>query len=477
MLIIKRKTFSVLIFFLFFLSSSLVCASDISSLNKKLFKAVTNNDLIVAEELLQKGADPNYKLGHSLLMTLALKSENNSNMMSLLIKYGAIVKYPKGSYTPLHYARHAEVANVLLNAGADVNAKKSDYDIAPLHSILNSYKGSFSLNIGRINADQYIEVIKVLLEAGANPNVVSSRGTPLHIVRITNPKDKIIIEMLINHGADVNSISRREINMKLIGVTPLMSAVYYLDYDKANLLLQHGADIYKGLQNCDAFCALSKVRQNSLNIQKNTVREKALSSLNKMETLLLQYSLDEYAHIKLKIYKLFEFNVKTKFIVSITTIYVIFTIVYVFFLRLFMKIHIGKGILVSMILVPIQLLAASYGASLMTQGIDLSYAGGGVLVFIIAGIFIGMLVGLILVPIILGVFALEKDNKETKESIECKQDENNQLYLSSKEILETKGYTIEPIGNMWIVKKDNSFEYLETLEKLHTYAISREECS
>jgi 2,3-bisphosphoglycerate-independent phosphoglycerate mutase len=78
-----------------------------------------------------------------------------------LIEHGTVDPLDESMRTPLHYAKNADVARVLLDNGADVNAKSKDNE-TPL------YKA------------QDVNIAKLLVEAKANLDARTSRGdTPL----------------------------------------------------------------------------------------------------------------------------------------------------------------------------------------------------------------------------------------------------------------------------------------------------------
>ncbi|HJW48384.1 MAG TPA: ankyrin repeat domain-containing protein [Candidatus Limnocylindria bacterium] len=83
------------------------------------------------------------------------------------------------------------------------------------------------------------DVVKALLERGAKPSVPSrDQGfTPLHSAVATDAGDAIheIVRLLLDAGADPNAKSHE-------GGTPLHSAAYTGDLEIAELLLAYGAD-------------------------------------------------------------------------------------------------------------------------------------------------------------------------------------------------------------------------------------------
>ena len=76
---------------------------------------------------------------------------------------------------------------------------------------------------------------RILLEAGADINAKNSFGeTPLHRAVIT--ENIKVLEFLISNGADINALKNR-------GFTPLHKAVYYHKNESVKFLLKNGADI------------------------------------------------------------------------------------------------------------------------------------------------------------------------------------------------------------------------------------------
>jgi ankyrin repeat protein len=92
------------------------------------------------------------------------------------------------------------------------------------------------------------EVVRMLIDAGADPNLSDNKGkTPL----IVNAWDVEIAKMLIAHGADVNARAYD-------GFTPLLNAG---TVEVTNLLLQHGADPF--VKTEEGKTALDFAKQNN----------------------------------------------------------------------------------------------------------------------------------------------------------------------------------------------------------------------
>lgn len=116
-------------------------------------------------------------------------------MAKALLVRGANValKDDKGCF-PLHYAKTPDVANLLVDNGADVNAC-ADYGVTPLH--MASQKGN-------------IQMVESFIANGADVNAQNQFGNaPLHIVGT-----KECAEMLVHNGADATLQNKQ-------GLTPL----------------------------------------------------------------------------------------------------------------------------------------------------------------------------------------------------------------------------------------------------------------
>jgi len=115
------------------------------------------------------------------------------------------------------------VVQEILKYKPDVNARGED-SMTAINACLQAYHPKDKDKEVKLK-----EVVRLLLDAGADPNIADNTGhTPL----IINARDLEIAQMLIAHGANVNAQAKN-------GFTPLMNAG---TVELTRLLLEHGAD-------------------------------------------------------------------------------------------------------------------------------------------------------------------------------------------------------------------------------------------
>ncbi len=188
------------------------------NLDEKMLEAALNGDLITVEELVLKGADINYinpwnncamftaaweeniealDLYYSLGAILDLESNNpmcnaayNGKLQSVkwFIEKGANANFSFADTgeNALHYticktseiAERAEIVKVLIGAGTDVN-KKTNKGVSTLCFMRDAFlKAETPLH--RAAAYGNLPIIKMLLEAGADPSMKDANGdTPI----------------------------------------------------------------------------------------------------------------------------------------------------------------------------------------------------------------------------------------------------------------------------------------------------------
>lgn len=136
-----------------------------------------------------------------------------------------------GGMTPLFFAQNTDMAQLLIDKGADLNIKNND---------------KFSVLGFAINKHYDIGVIKLLIEKGANVNMKAElAGTTPKIyllpkavpLALAAGSDNIeAAKLLISKGANVNAQNRA-------GDTPLHIAARAGYQDMIDLLISHGAQV------------------------------------------------------------------------------------------------------------------------------------------------------------------------------------------------------------------------------------------
>lgn len=204
-----------------------------------LLASVSSNQVEITELLLSKG-----HTGPSYCCVLNAVDNLNMDMLKVLFKFGITnLNNSGGQYlSPIHFAilsekaasrltedidlEKAELVRFLLNHGASV---------APQHN-LGPKRNPIHLAIQQ----DYVQVVKVLLEAGASfddcvqveANLLPS--TILHFAVIYNSKE--MVKVLLEKGASVDAL-------QFDGKTPLRIAVESNAPKAVNELLKFGADV------------------------------------------------------------------------------------------------------------------------------------------------------------------------------------------------------------------------------------------
>ncbi|KAL7950547.1 ankyrin repeat-containing domain protein [Trichoderma barbatum] len=94
-----------------------------------------------------------------------------------------------------------------------------------------SYFGETALSAACVNGNETIS--RQLIASGANPNLTTWSGSPLHFATIFGHLN--LVQLLLEHGAEANAIDSRK-------ATPLHLAAWSSRIEIAKLLLQYGAD-------------------------------------------------------------------------------------------------------------------------------------------------------------------------------------------------------------------------------------------
>ena len=200
--------------------AALLGASDMAAANVTLLDAIRADDADRVRTLLAAGGDPNaVDSNHaSPLMYAALYAR--PQMIDLLLRAGADFKYRDANgLTALVLAAHSyESAKILIDAGADVNAK-SKIGITPFMTAA-AYPGNAAL-------------LKLMIEKGADVEASALGGTALTLAVLTG--DAGNTALLLQRGADASVAGPG-------GFSALHFAVMRGDRHMVQLLLDAGAN-------------------------------------------------------------------------------------------------------------------------------------------------------------------------------------------------------------------------------------------
>jgi len=176
--------------------------------------------------------------GYKLLQT-ALKYNNNIEVISALIKYGADVNYINSYITPLSLAikyNNIEAMQLLINNGADVNFQNRR-SYTPLYEVVSSNE--------EISIDDRIRMVDILIRSGADVNIPDNSGvTPLSFLLkrgITSTEMVRLVDILLQPNFNINKTYNS-------GWTYLMSAINKVVNEEFTLpiikkMINIGADV------------------------------------------------------------------------------------------------------------------------------------------------------------------------------------------------------------------------------------------
>jgi ankyrin repeat protein len=171
----------------------------------ELHRAVRSGDLARVEELIAHGSDVNEQTKFKNWTPLHMAAmAGQPQIAEFLLKHGAAVNARDvEGFTPLHNCASSsmkghpskmtekarnEVAAILIAHGADVNAESKYGRETPLLRAVPTMN---------------VELARMLLEHGANPNLTQSQGcTALHLASAAGADRSEMVKVLLAHGAD-----------------------------------------------------------------------------------------------------------------------------------------------------------------------------------------------------------------------------------------------------------------------------------
>jgi ankyrin repeat protein len=197
-------------------------AAASSRLEEELFQAVLQGDSGLAQDLLDRGADPNSRDETGPILQLAALRGSVEIVQYLLAKRADVNATDAAGNTALIRAGssgNSATVEALILAGADVNGKSVDGTSALM---VASWRGN-------------LPVVDLLLTHKADPNACHSKGETSILLALENEHEEVAAR-LVEAGADVNVKGNG-------GRTPLMGLAYMGRTDMMKLLLQAGARV------------------------------------------------------------------------------------------------------------------------------------------------------------------------------------------------------------------------------------------
>jgi ankyrin repeat protein len=154
-----------------------------------LIEAIYRGQVRKVEQAISAGANVNYhdEDGITPLMCAILEEKPSPKIIKLLITNGAEVNFNdnREKWTALHFAAragHVEIANILLGAGALIEARDV-FGNTPLMRAISAFK----------NREQ---IIRFLLKHGADRNAINESGvSPMSLADTMG--DRILIDLFM----------------------------------------------------------------------------------------------------------------------------------------------------------------------------------------------------------------------------------------------------------------------------------------
>ncbi len=203
-----------------------------------LVAAAKHNDLEMVQMLLEHGANPCAMTDGAEVALLEAIEHGNCDMANLIASYGGLL--------PIHCMDIVTLAAVLhrnpelaLHAIYIPNPERPKEAAQALRLTLHHGVNPKDICLWTLfRASPNPELLRVFLEAGANPNVYDEDDawTLLHFLTAF-PDTKPAIEVLLEFKANINARDR------FFGFTPLTWAVLHRSLDLVQFLLAHGAAV------------------------------------------------------------------------------------------------------------------------------------------------------------------------------------------------------------------------------------------
>jgi len=228
-----------------------------AALSEQLFSALNNNNLVYAQTLVNRGADPSLGwAGQSHLLRAVEKKKLDH--VKFLFKNGAKISTADplgvGIFQSI-YNHQAELLRILVDNGADINAV-NDQHMSPLYlaygegdtscvNLLLNRKADVNQTNGIHQQTLMFDALEKndtalamrLLKSGFDVEVKISDDGTTAMEKAVEKNQGMIVRKLLDLNANVNQKS-------MFG-SPLAAACKAGNYELAKLLIERGADVHK----------------------------------------------------------------------------------------------------------------------------------------------------------------------------------------------------------------------------------------
>lgn len=210
-----------------------------SQLNRALFEAIRNKDEKLALQLIDLGADINAINGYNdRNVLIEACGEGCIEIVKLILsKKKCDVNCKRGNSTPLISAAYnddnIEIVKLLIEAGANLDLKSCNESALLIAC-------TYSCN----------KIATLLIEKGANVNLKPIRGESC-LYKAVSRNNVELIRHLIKYGANLEIKNNSPDGYNN---TPLIIAAFYGYLKSVNILLEHGADV--NAKDCDGTTSL-----------------------------------------------------------------------------------------------------------------------------------------------------------------------------------------------------------------------------
>lgn len=219
-----------------------------------LIYAAQTGSVAIVRKLIEAGANVNHRTSTkrgSTVLCFAVGGGNTNVIQAVLDRGADINGKSRDGTTPLILAANKGWLNLtefLLAKGADVD----------LFGLVDSRGWTWNALIAAVDKG-HLDVVRVLLKHGSNPNATNNNGLTAFMEVAKRPHPEAV-KLLIQSGANVNAAGPK-------GHTALILAAYNGRMENVRLLLDAGADVAARAEDEDDPSGRSKFSAGSIALQ------------------------------------------------------------------------------------------------------------------------------------------------------------------------------------------------------------------